>query len=524
MPLNRFMTRLIWLCVLPLIVLSAYLAFDHVRNIHAQTEIEAAHAAKNAAIAVDRFLSARIRALNMLSLAHPDTDSPQNRHFYEAAQAFQKSFDAHIILADADMNMLFNTRLPLGSALPPLPRPRGNAAAPKALETGKPAVGDIFYGPIAKQALVAIAVPVNRPGKKPWVLLATLETTQLQERLDEIRLPNGWSLSLLDSDDELIARQATADTVAALQTGPAERFHGKVMLAPWIVSLEIPESVHRSPLINSASILAVMVLGAALIGIFGGAHASRRLRTAVGALIDNPSASKAPIAITEIATVRELIDDAVAQRMKAEEENRKTQQRYIAQLEKVFMGAVQVATDLGELRDPFNAGHQHRAGDLAAAIGKQLGFDEHRQEGMRVAGYLHDIGTISIPAEVISRPAKLGPAEFDLVKQHTLAGYEVLKKVEFPWPVADVALQHHERIDGSGYPQGLRGDSILLEARIMAVADVVEAMCSHRPYRPALGIDRALEEISRGSGRLYDAEAVKACVHLFREAGYQLPA
>ncbi len=127
------------------------------------------------------------------------------------------------------------------------------------------------------------------------------------------------------------------------------------------------------------------------------------------------------------------------------------------------MSAVEVATNLGELRDPFNAGHQRRAADLAVAIGAQLGFDAHRQEGLRVAGFLYDIGKISVPAEILSRPAKLTAPEFELVKAHAKASYDVLHKVEFPWPVAEAALQHHERMDGSGYPQGLKGDAILLE-------------------------------------------------------------
>lgn len=523
MPLNRFLTRLIWLCVLPLILLSAYLAFDHVRNIHEQNELEATNLSKNAAIAVDRLLSSRIRALNMLAIGHADEYPARLDEFYNAAHAFRKSFGAHVILADAELNMLFNTRLPQGAALPRLPQPRGNAAVPRALQTGEPAVGDVFYGPVARQPLVAIAVPIKRDGKKPLLLLATLETIQLKERLDEINLPEGWALSLRDSEGELIARKASADTVAGLQSGGADRFTEKVSLAPWTVAIEIPASVHRSPLVSSASILALMVIGAALIGIFGGTHASRRLRMAVGSLINTPSAHSAPITITEFATVRQLIDEAVDDRMKAEEANRKTQQRYIERLEKVFMSAVEVATNLGEMRDPFNAGHQRRAADLAAAIGIQLGFDAHRQEGLRVAGYLYDIGKISVPAEILSKPAKLTEPEFELVKSHPRASYDVLHKVEFPWPVAEAALQHHERMDGSGYPQGLKGDAILLEARILAVADVVEAMLSHRPYRPARGLKAALEEIENGSGKLYDPAVVSACLKLFRETGYQLP-
>lgn len=523
MPLNRFLTRLIWLSVLPLIVLSAYLAFDHVRNIHLQSELSANRLTKNAAIAIDRLLSARIRGLTMLAIAHRDDYPAEKSNFYKAAQAFQKSFGPHVILADADMNMLFNTRLPEGAPLPRLPQPRVNAAAPKALKTGQPAVGDLFYGPIAREPLVAIAVPVNPGEAKPLLLLATLDTSQLKERLDEIELPEGWALSLRDGEGELIARKATAEALAALRDGVAEKFHSKTTLAPWTVTVEIPVSEHRAVLVNAASILLLMVIGTVLAGLITGSHASRRLRIAVGALLHKPENHQKPIAITEIETIRGLIDEAVAERGKAEAANRETQRRYIERLEKVFMSAVEVATHLGEMRDPFNAGHQRRASDLAAAIGIQLGLDANRQEGLRVAGFLYDIGKISIPAEILSRPAKLKAAEFELIKTHPKASYDVLHKVEFPWPVAEAALQHHERMDGSGYPQGLKGDTIILEARILAVADVVEAMCSHRPYRPALGVEAALAEIESGSGTRYDPAVVAACVRLFRETGYQLP-
>ena len=136
---------------------------------------------------------------------------------------------------------------------------------------------------------------------------------------------------------------------------------------------------------------------------------------------------------------------------------------------------------------------------------------------------MHDIGKISIPAEILSKPGRLTAIEYELIKNHSRSGYDILKKVEFPWPLAEIILQHHERIDGSGYPQNLKGDEIILEARIMAVADVVESMASHRPYRPALGIEKALEEIEQSSGRLYDPQVAGACLRLFRDKGYRLP-
>ena len=199
-------------------------------------------------------------------------------------------------------------------------------------------------------------------------------------------------------------------------------------------------------------------------------------------------------------------------------------QQYLKQLETAFMRTVEVAMTLGEMRDPYTAGHEKRVAEIAVAIGAELGLDADRIEGLRVAGYLHDVGKITIPSDILSKPGRLSPAEMALIRTHAASGYEVLKDVGFPWPVAQVALQHHERMDGSGYPNGLKGDAIVLEARITAVADVIEAMASHRPYRAALGIDKALEEIEHGRGAAYDAQVADACLRLFREKRYKLPA
>jgi PAS domain S-box-containing protein len=197
---------------------------------------------------------------------------------------------------------------------------------------------------------------------------------------------------------------------------------------------------------------------------------------------------------------------------------------YVEQLKTALASTVSVATMISEMRDPYTAGHERRVAEIAVAIGAELGLDADRQEGLRVAGHLHDIGKITIPSEILSKPGRLSAIQFRLVQEHAQAGFDVLKAVEFPWPVAQVALQHHERMDGSGYPSGLKGDAILLEARIMAVADVVEAMSSHRPYRPGLGIDKALAELERGRRKEYDANVVDVCLRLFREGRYQLPA
>jgi len=176
-----------------------------------------------------------------------------------------------------------------------------------------------------------------------------------------------------------------------------------------------------------------------------------------------------------------------------------------------------------EIRDPYTAGHQRRVAQLAIAIARELQLPEDWIEGLHLASVVHDVGKIQIPAEILSKPGRLTDLEFKLIKEHSQAGYEILKSIEFPWPIAQIVVQHHERLDGSGYPHGLKDKDILLEAKILGVADVVEAMMSHRPYRPGLGIDAALEEITKNSGVFYDPIVVDACLMLFRQKGFQMP-
>jgi putative nucleotidyltransferase with HDIG domain len=176
-----------------------------------------------------------------------------------------------------------------------------------------------------------------------------------------------------------------------------------------------------------------------------------------------------------------------------------------------------------EMRDPYTSGHQIRSADIARAIATEMGLSKEQINGIRLAGSIHDIGKLSVPAEILAKPTKLTDLEFSLIKEHSQVGYEMLKNVESPWPLAQIVYQHHERMNGSGYPRNLKGDEILIDARIMAVADVVESMASHRPYRPALGIDAALEEIEKNKGILYDPAVADACLRLFREKNYKIP-
>jgi PAS domain S-box-containing protein/putative nucleotidyltransferase with HDIG domain len=186
-------------------------------------------------------------------------------------------------------------------------------------------------------------------------------------------------------------------------------------------------------------------------------------------------------------------------------------------LKQAMEGTVQAMAYTIETRDPYTAGHQRRVTQLACALAEKLGLPNDVLEGVRMAGDLHDIGKIYVPAEILSKPGKLSEAEYNIIKTHSQVGYDILKTIEFPWPIADIVLQHHERMDGSGYPAGLQGKDILLEARILAVADVIEAMATHRPYRPALSIEDALEEISENKGQLYDPKVVEACLKIFEE-------
>jgi len=174
-----------------------------------------------------------------------------------------------------------------------------------------------------------------------------------------------------------------------------------------------------------------------------------------------------------------------------------------------------------EMRDPYTAGHERRVGELACAIARELGLSEDRIHGIRLASIVHDMGKINIPAEILSKPTRLTALEYKLIQTHAQSGYDILKDVDFPWPIAQIVHQHHERMDGSGYPQGLKGEETILEARIVAVADTVEAMASHRPYRAALGPEIALEEIQKNRGRFYDPDVADACIRLFREKNFE---
>ena len=214
----------------------------------------------------------------------------------------------------------------------------------------------------------------------------------------------------------------------------------------------------------------------------------------------------------------QMLYQDVTERVQAEKELQASYNK----LDKTLDAVIQTMALTVEMRDPYTAGHQQGVARLACAIAEEMSLPQDKIKGIRVVGAIHDIGKICVPAEILSKPGRITDAEFSIIKEHPRTGYDILKGIDFPWPVAQAVLQHHERINGSGYPNQLSGQSIILEARVLAVADVVEAMASHRPYRPSLGIDKALEEISRNKGSFFDSVVVDACLKLFKEKGFNL--
>ncbi len=193
-------------------------------------------------------------------------------------------------------------------------------------------------------------------------------------------------------------------------------------------------------------------------------------------------------------------------------------------LRKAFAGALQAMSLIVETRDPYLAGHQRRVAKLAGAIAREMNLSEEQGDGIRLAAFVHDIGKITVPAEILNKPGRITETELELIKTYPQAGYEILKEIDFPYPVAQIVLQHMERMDGSGYPAGLSGEDILIEARVLGVADTIEAMTSNRPHREALTIEKGLEEIVQNTGvvkHLYDSGVVDACVRLFTEKGFK---
>ena len=310
-PLSSFLARLIWLCMAPMVLLALVLAWDHLRQLDAKQLREAGNVAHNVAMANDRDVQARLKALNMLAVSPLADDPRQWPALYREAQGFQQSFGTHVVFADERMQMLFNTRQPFGAPLPRLPESRGRSAAPLALETGEPQVGDIVEGPIIKVPLVAIAVPVKRPGLPTRLMITTLEASLFQSRLEQVALPPGWAMSLLDGAGAVIAQRGPRQ--AGSQPGAPEghRIVVKSEVAPWSLVLEIPQRVDASDRQSAVLALAAAVVLAVTAGLAGGLLASRHISRQVAALGGADAAG--PLDIAEVESARQRIDQTVAE-------------------------------------------------------------------------------------------------------------------------------------------------------------------------------------------------------------------
>jgi len=236
-------------------------------------------------------------------------------------------------------------------------------------------------------------------------------------------------------------------------------------------------------------------------------------------LEERPEKDEGPF-LKEERNLINIIAERLGNLIEGKQSEMKLQQSY-QKLQKTMEDTIYTIGKIAETRDPYTSGHQKNVSQIATFIAQEMKLPKDKIEGIRIASLVHDIGKISIPAEILNKPTKLSEIEFSLIKDHSQVGYDVLKSIEFPWPIVQIVLQHHERLDGSGYPNNLIGDKIILEARILGVADVVEAMSSHRPYRPALGIDAALEEITQKKGILYDPEVVSVCLKLFKKKEFK---
>ena len=307
--------------------------------------------------------------------------------------------------------------------------------------------------------------------------------------------PQGLQIALLDRSGRLLSGKKTVlvENPVFFQVDLPDGFWKLAALPAegWTAAVEKPLLQFRG------MTLAIAVLMALLIGMVAGYRA--HLTLAVRQRTD-------------------VLQRSLTDRREAEEQLSRT----LDNLRQAMGATLRTLALAIETKDPYSAGHHKRVADLARTIAMEMGLSDETLEGIRTAATFHDIGKILLPAEILSRPSKLSEADFHLIKTHPQTGYDILKEVEFPWPVARIVWQHHERLDGSGYPLGLKGEEILPEARVLAVADVVEAMCSHRSYRPMPGLDRALEEIGAQRGILYDPAVVDACLRIFREKDFRL--
>jgi putative nucleotidyltransferase with HDIG domain len=373
-------------------------------------------------------------------------------------------------------------------------RPQVRADVQRAIRSHRIVIGGPYalrpkgLGLVARQAVYA--------EENLWGLISlVLDLTPIFTEAGLDTPPQGLQIALLDRSDRLLSGKKTA-TVGNPVFFQVNLPDGSWRLAAlpaegWTAAVEKPLLQFR------AITLAIAVLAALLIGLAVGyrAHLTLAVRQRTDAL-----------------------QRSLAERREEEEQLRRT----LDNLRQAMGATLRTLAQAVETKEPYTAGHHKRVADLARTIAMEMGLSDEALEGIRTAGILHDIGKIPLPEKMLNKPEKLSAAEFQQVKAHSQTGYDILNDTEFPWPVARIVWQHHERMDGSGYPLGLKGEEILLEARVLAVADVVEAMCSHRVYRSMPGLKRALEEIGAQRGILYDPVAVDACLCIFREKDFRL--
>lgn len=461
MPLSSYLARLIWLCLLPVVAFSAWLAYDSVRTLQAENDSEAGHIARNFATAIDHNLNARIASLQVMA-ASPLADDPALWPlYYQVAQGYRENFGSQVIFAEANepMRMIFNTRAPFRTVLPPLPRPGGNAAAPRAIATGLPAVGDIFVGPLAGEELVAIVVPLRREDKVVNLLLVTIEPRLFQKRLEQVSLPAGWGLSLLDGQGKVIARRPPA-----ARTSGGEENHRRTTIrlntAPWSVVLEIPREVYLAPMMAAGVTLGLGLLAVALIGVGGGLWGTRRLGRAVASLAQRDHAPTDGPAITEIAAVRGLIDEA-RQRIASfaggqdraiEQERRRIAREVHDQLGQVFTAIRLIIQSIP--RDTFPAEQEaalQQALDMGIASARRITAELRPP-------LLDDLGLAAALDYFAREVAQTGEVActVDILDQERLRGPQALTLFRIVQEAVTNVLKHAgaSRIDIAGHADG----------------------------------------------------------------------
>ena len=636
--LRAYLGRLILLSVLPLLLLSGTLSWMYYESMLEERQKEVSGTAKNMATALGSQVRMQVEGLQLLSESPMLAPVLRTDEFYRMALSFRDRFGAHVILADEQLNMLLNTRVPLGTPLPKVPRPRspGMTAVERALAEGRPAVSNLVDGPVASAPLLTAVVPVRRDGALQHLLIGTMETRRFQAYLDSLNLPEDWAIEMLDGAGGVIAMRRPAGFEAlSEEDSQTLRIVAGIPYTRWSLVMQPSRAAVRAPLYAAGLTLFGALLAIGLVSVLGAAVAGQRLERAVSsldgrepgrgveieevesvrALLQRSAAAlragesryrmmfrshphpmwvfdretlrilavneaavahygyteqefleltidrirppedmahlRASLASLEVndplvkSTFRHLKKDGtlidveatwhrlefngrpaalvmcidVTERLRAEQK----EHIYLQRMERSLDGTVAAISKMMALRDPYTAGHERRVAKLASAIAAEMGLDADTQRGVEIAGGVHDVGKMSVPADILSKAGRLSSVEYEIVKTHPEHSYTVLNDIDFPWSVAEIARQHHERLDGSGYPRGLKGEEIMLEARILAVADTVEAMISYRPYRAELGEQAALEEIERGAGTLYDSEVVAACLRLFRERRYRIP-